>query len=181
MTSSITNPSTDPAASPASRFDVGIDPGPIDATYSPSDDMLATIDAIAGLEDIAFRFWAAKTLYVNMSSVFPCDDAEEVVTFVVDDAIEEGEPTDGAYQLILDDAGYIGGVGYEDEAPDQPRDDDRLIFEIVRQPDAAARRAGLIELATLSAITEENAGRGDRLVACRFWTAANGHITETPS
>ena len=162
-----------------SKFDLNIDPGPIDPTYQPSGNMLATINAIAGLEDISFRFWAAKTLYVNMSSVFPCGDAEEVVMFVVDDAIEEGEPTDGAYQLILDDAGYVGGVGYEDEAPDQPCEYDRLIFEIVRQSDAAARRAGLIELATLSAITEENAGRGDRLAECCFWIAANGHGTES--
>lgn len=162
-----------------SNIDLNIDPGPIDPTYQPSGDMLATINAIAGLEDITFRFWAAKTLHVNMSSVFPCDDAEAVVTFVVDDAIEEGEPTDGAYQLIIDDAGYICGVGYEDLDPQEPCEYDRLIFEIARQPDAAARRAGLIEVATLSAITEENAGRGERLAECRFWTAANGHSTET--
>lgn len=181
MTSSIINQPTDPAASLTSRFDVGIDPGPIDATYTPTPDMLATIDAIAALDDIAFRFWAAKTVFMNLSSVFPCDDAEEVVTFVVNEAIENGGPTDGHYQLILDSAGYIEGVRYEDDAPNLPCEYDRLIFEIVRQPAASDRRTGLIELATLSALTEQNANLERGLEECRYWAAANPQSSATQS
>jgi hypothetical protein len=151
-----------------SKFDLDVDPGPIDVTYSPSEDMLATIEGIAEHDDLSFRFWAAQTLFVNMTMVTPCGDAEEVVTFIVDDAIEEGEPTDGAYQLILDDAGHIVGVGYDDEVVHEPCECDQLIFEIVRQVDVTARYAGLVQLATLSAVTEENGLAGERLAECRF-------------
>lgn len=181
MTSSITDPPNGSAAALASKFDLDIDPGPVEATYTPSADMLETIDAIAALEDVAFRFWAASTVFTNMSSITPCRDAEDVVMFVVNDAIEDGDPTDGHYQLILDDTGQIAGVAHEDETPDEPCEYDRLIFEIVRQAEAADRRSGLAELATLSAITEENDGNCERLTECRYWAADNPETSATRS
>ena len=100
-----------------SKYDFDVDPGSIDEAYAPSEDLLATIDGIAGAGDLAFRFWAGMTLIVNLSSVFPCADAEDVATFVVDDALGEGEPTDGHYLLATNENVQISGVIYEDGEP----------------------------------------------------------------
>ena len=152
----------------STKFDLDVDPGPIDPTYTPSEKMLVTINNIANHDDIAFRFWAAMTLYVNMSTLFPCADAEDVVVFVVDDAVEEGEPTDSNYGLVVGENGQISGVSSAEFDADEPDEDERLVFEIMRQPEASARRAALIDLATRSAITHENISRGDSVPASPY-------------
>ncbi len=143
-----------------SNYDRDVDPGPIDETYAPSEDLLATIDGIAEAGDLAFRFWAGMTLFVNLSSVFPWSDAEDVITFVINDALGGGEPTDGHYQLVTDENDQISGVVYEDCEPASPDEDHHLVFDIVSHPDTEVRRAALMKLATLVALTEENEAVG---------------------
>jgi uncharacterized protein YqfA (UPF0365 family) len=143
-----------------SKFDLDIDPGPINATYSPSEAMLETIHAIAQIADLPFRFWAAKTLFVNMSTLTPCSDAEEVVISVVGLAIKKGQPTDSQHQIVLDDVGQLQGVVSEDQL-DEPEEFDVITFEIVNQPTVEVRKAELVRLAVCSAFTDENIEPGD--------------------
>lgn len=151
-----------------SKYDFDVDPGPIDEAYTPSEELLATIAGIAEASDLAFRFWAGMTLVVNLSSVFPCADAEDVVTFVVDEALGGGEPTDGHYQLVTDENRQISGVIYENCEPTPPDEDEQMIFDIVSHQDLEVRRAALIKFATMVALTEENqAGSGGFDEACR--------------
>lgn len=156
-----------------SKFETDVPFGPIDATYSPSERMRQTINGIAELEGLPFRFWAAKTLYVNLSSIAPCQDAEQVVFSVVDAAVAGDEPTDGAYQIVFDETGNLAGVAHEDDDDQEaskPEEVDRLIYEIIRQSSVADRRDALTELATLCAISSENEAVGDRLNESRFWS-----------
>lgn len=148
----------------ASKFDFDVDPGHLDVSYRPTSGLRAVINAIARLDDIEFRFWAAMTLYVNMSSVFPCADAEDVVISVLSDALERGTPPDHSYALVMEH-GHIAGVAHDSGTAFEPDEDDQMIFNIVAQSDVEKRSEDLVKLAASAAITEENMaheGRADQ-------------------
>lgn len=133
------------------KIDPELDLGPGDPAYTPSQRMLSTIDQIAAHPDLAFRFWAATTIFLNFVST-PWVVAEEVVTSVLGHALVDGFPTNDYHRLVVDDDGQISGVAEDDALEaDPPEAIDRTIFEIVNQHDPSARRADLIELAALCA------------------------------
>lgn len=146
--------------------------------YRPTGHMLQLIDEIAKADDLALRFWAAKNLHLETfaggGGAFAIGDAVAGIA----DCVSAGEPNDDDHQLVLGPGGKLIGVRFNDEDPEDADDVDRLIYEIVRQPDAEVRCEGLLELVVLSLDMTEAEPFGGALSQSRFWGCANGHSTQ---
>lgn len=163
---------------PPSEFDLDIDPSPDPETYEVSELMYELIQGIAESTDLQFRFWAAMSLAHGMSSHSPPEEAEFVVGYVVEDALDDNEPADGDYRLVLDGTGEITGVRDQDGDTDPPDDISRVVFEIVRLPDAKARQDALVELAQLAAAMQANPEIDQAIKSSRCWAAAQRMSTQ---
>lgn len=153
------------------RFDLDIDPGPIETDYDPSGAMLSLIDSIAALEGLEFRFWCAKTLATNMSSVIPLADAEDVVLHVVAAALEQGAPTDGAYFVHVDRRQNLVAVQHDDDVF-PPEEFDRVIFAAIDLPDEQARQIALRQLTLTTALDKDYDVLASALTMFKTWLQA---------
>lgn len=159
------------AAPSATTFDIDVPFGLIDADYNASDVLVDVLIEVADLDDLQFRFWCAMVMATNLSTLTPCDDAEQVVVDVIGEAFAYDGPIDQSYRPVLDASGQMAGV-LNDAGDQHPADDwEALCFAIASLTDVDARASALVELAEVCALTEANEAKTDPITTHSLWRA----------